>query len=115
MVQNVHDRSCSNSTLKALNLTRWSGRYDAVYALKKRFCEVMKWLTHMILTSTKRQERNKAMVIKEQIENFDFVCMLVVQSKILQIVNIPSKAMQCKTIDLISPHKLLQTAAQDIV
>ena len=34
--------------------------------------------------------------------------------KILQIVNIPSKAIQCKTIDLISAHKLLQTAAEDI-
>ena len=41
--------------------------------------------------------------------------MLLVQCKILQIVNIPSKAMQCKTIDLISAHKLLQTAAEDIV
>ena len=56
----------------------------------------------------------KAMAIKKQIENFDFVCMLVVQYKILQIVNISSKAMQCKTIDLISAHKLLQTAAEDI-
>ena len=40
--------------------------------------------------------------------------MLVVQFKILQIANITSKAMQCKTIDLISAHKLLQTAAEDI-
>ena len=40
--------------------------------------------------------------------------MLVVQSKILKIVNIPSKAMQCKIIDLISAHKLLQNAAKDI-
>ena len=39
---------------------------------------------------------------------------VVVQSKILHIVNIPSKAMQCKTIDLISVHKLLQTVAEDI-
>ena len=41
--------------------------------------------------------------------------MLIVQCKILQIVNIPSKAMQCKTMNLISAHKLLQTAAKDIV
>ena len=54
------------------------------------------------------------MAIKKQIKNFDFVCMLVVQCKILQIVNISSKAMQCKTIDLISAHKLLQNAAEDI-
>ena len=55
------------------------------------------------------------MAIKKQIENFDLVCILVVQCKILQIVNIPSKAMQCKTIDLISTQKFLQTAAEDIV
>ena len=41
--------------------------------------------------------------------------MLVAQCKILQIVNIPLKAMQCKTNDLISTHKLLQTATEDIV
>ena len=62
----------------------------------------------------KPKDRDEAMVIKKQIENFDFVCMLVVQCKILQILNIPSKAMPCETIDLISAHKLLQTAAKDI-
>ena len=75
----------------------------------------MKCLTHMILTSTKPKEREEAKAIKKQIENFDFVCMLVVQCKILQIVNMYSKAMQCKTIDLISSHELLQTVAEDIV
>ena len=113
-LQNIHDRSSSNPTLKVLNPTRWSGRYDAVYALKERFSDIMKCLTHIILTSTKPKERDEAMAIKKQIENFDFVFMLVVQCKILEIVNIPSKAMQCKTIDLISAHKLLQKAAQNI-
>ena len=62
----------------------------------------------------KAKGRNKATAIKKQIENFDFVCMLVVQCKILQVVNILSKPMQCKTIDLIFAHKLLETAAKDI-
>ena len=112
--QNVHDCYCSNPTLNALNPTRWSGRYDAVYALKERFCDVMKCLTHIIFISTKPKERDETMTIKKQIENFDFVCMLVAQCRILQIVNIPSKAKQCKTIVLISTHKLLQIAAKDI-
>ena len=76
--QNVHDRYCSNPTLKALNPTRWSGRYDAIYALKKRFCDVMKCLTHIILTSTKPKGTDETMAIKKQIENLDFVRMLVV-------------------------------------
>ena len=87
MLQNVHDRYCSNPTLKALNPTRWSGQYDVVYTLKERFCDVMKCLTHVILTSTKPKERDEAMAIKKQIKNFVFVCMLVAQCKILQIVN----------------------------
>ena len=98
-------------TLKALNSTRCSGRHDAVYALKEKFCNVMKCLNHIILTSTKPKERDEAMAIKKHIESFNFLCMLVVQCKILQIVNILSKAMQCKTIDLISAHKRLQIAS----
>ena len=47
-LQNVYDPSFSNPTLKALNPTRWSGRYDAVHALKDRFCDVMKCLTYSI-------------------------------------------------------------------
>ena len=69
-LQNIHDRSYSNPTLKVLNPTRWSGRYDAVYALKERFSDIM------------TKERDEAMAIKKQIENFDFVFMLVVQCKI---------------------------------
>ena len=82
-LQNVHDRSCSNPTLKALkaSLVVWS--INAVYALKEKICDVKKCLTHIILTSTKSKERDEAMAIKKQIENFDFVCMLVVQCKIL--------------------------------
>ena len=75
----------------------------------------MKCLAHVILTRTKPKERDEAMAIKKQIENLDFVCMPVVQCKIWQFVNISSKAMQCKTIDLISAHKLLKAAAEDIV
>ena len=41
--------------------------------------------------------------------------MLVVQCKIVQIVNIPLNAMQCKAMELISARKFLQTAAEDII
>ena len=70
--------------------------------------------SHIILISVKPKERDEAMAIKKQIENFDFVCLLIVYCKILQIANISMKAVQCKTIDLIFAHKLLQNAAKDI-
>ena len=68
----------------------------------------MKCLTYIILTRTKPKEKDEAMPIKKQMENFDFVFMLVVQGKILQIDNILSKPMQCKTIDLISAQDITQ-------
>ena len=84
----VHDRSFLKTALKALNSTQWSGRYDAVYALKEIFCDVTKCLTAIILTSKNSKERDEPMTKKKQIENFNFVFMLVVRCKILQIVNI---------------------------
>ena len=69
-LQNVHDRFCSNPTLKALNPTRWSGRYDAVYALKERFCDVMKYLTHIIQGAPKRPDTFENLIeIKRVDEN----------------------------------------------
>ena len=65
-LQNIYDRFCSNPTLNALNPTRWSGRYDVVYVLKERLCDVIKCLTHIILISTKPKEREEAMAIKKQ-------------------------------------------------
>ena len=65
-LQNVHDRSCSNLILKSSNPTRWSGRYDAVHALKERFCDVMKCLTPIILTNPKPKEKDEAMATKNR-------------------------------------------------
>ena len=64
-LQIVHDRYCSNPTLKALNPARWSGQYNTVHALNERFRDVMKCLTHILLTSTKPKERDEATAIKK--------------------------------------------------
>ena len=52
-----HDCFFSNPTLKALNSTRWSGRYDAVYALKDRFYDVMKCLNHTLYLPAQTQKK----------------------------------------------------------
>ena len=84
-LQNVHDRYCSNPKLKALNPTWWSGRYDAVYTSKERFCDVMKCVTNIIFTSTKQKERDKAMAIEKQTGNFDFVCMWLCNARFCRL------------------------------
>lgn len=101
-------------TLKTLNPTRFSGRYDAVHALKQRFCDILKCLSQIILKTKKSNERNMALGIQKKIETFDFVFLLVLQDEILQIMNLPSKLLQSEKIDLFFAHDQLQNALQRI-
>lgn len=50
-------------TLKTLNPTRFSGRYDAIYVFKKRFCDILKSLSQIILKTKKSNEKNAALGI----------------------------------------------------
>ena len=70
-LQNVHDRYCSNPKLEPLNSTRCSGRYDTVYALKEKFCDVIKCLTYIILTSTKPKEKDEAVAINNEYQSIN--------------------------------------------
>ncbi|XP_065650531.1 zinc finger MYM-type protein 1-like [Hydra vulgaris] len=49
----------SQITLKRLNPTRWAGRYTSLFAVKIRFLDIMKALSEISITSTKREERKK--------------------------------------------------------
>ena len=79
--------------------------------LKERFYDVTKFLTHIILTLTKSKERDELKTTKKQMENFDFVFMLVVQCKIFQIVNYSFESHAAVT----NPHKNedLHTSARE--
>ncbi|KAL4154133.1 hypothetical protein QTP88_001966 [Uroleucon formosanum] len=101
-------KSQNGLVIKKLNPTRWAGRYDAVFAFKVRFVEIQKGLTKVILCSSKVDEQNEAEGIKNQIENYYFICTLVFQYKILQIINLTSKILQSKSIDLDSASNLLK-------
>lgn len=44
--------------LKKLYLNRWESWHESLHALKIRFIDVLKALTNMSLTSTKKEERD---------------------------------------------------------
>lgn len=104
----------SNVVLKTLNPTRWAGRFDAVYALKNRFIDVLKSLSRIILTSNKSKERTKAENLKSKLENFEFVLLLVLQCKILGMINLVSKALQSESIELLCAHQMLEKVMLEI-
>ncbi|KAE9530014.1 hypothetical protein AGLY_011476 [Aphis glycines] len=100
--------------IKKLNPTRWAGRYEAVFALKIRFVEIQKALTKVILCSSKLDEKNEAEGIKKQIENYNFICTLVFQCKILQIINLTSKILQSKSVDLDNASNSLKNCYEQL-
>lgn len=85
----------SNVTLKKLNPTRWSGRLTSLLAVKLRYLDIIKSLTHLILTE-KKEIRDEAQNLKSKMENFQFIFMCVFLFKILSEVNLASKILQKK-------------------
>ncbi|XP_065652950.1 zinc finger MYM-type protein 1-like [Hydra vulgaris] len=73
----------SQITLKRLNPTRWAGRYTSLFAVKIRFLDIMKALSEISITSTKREEREEAVRIQKNMSSFEFVFLCVLLSKIL--------------------------------
>ncbi|XP_044134789.1 zinc finger MYM-type protein 1-like [Bufo gargarizans] len=100
----------SSITLKKLCPTRWSSRHDSLLALRFRFVDIMQALTKINLISSKPKERDDAARLRNKLGSFQFVC-LVLQSKIFDTINVVSKLLQSKNIDLSSAAHLIQKAA----
>ena len=104
----------NNITLKRICPTRWSSRNDSVIALRYRYSDVMKALAKLSLTSKKKDERDQALSLKRSIEKFNFICTIVLQSKILERTNVVSKLLQSKNADLATAVKLLDSTIKDL-
>uniref|UniRef100_H3ABB3 DUF4371 domain-containing protein n=1 Tax=Latimeria chalumnae TaxID=7897 RepID=H3ABB3_LATCH len=104
----------SNITLKRLCPTRWSSRYESLFALRFQYLHIMKALTKIFLLSKNSDERCEASALKKLMENLNFVFLVVLQSKILETVNAVSKLLQSKDTDLYKAAKLLRKATEDL-
>ncbi|KAM9330997.1 zinc finger MYM-type protein 1-like [Gastrophryne carolinensis] len=102
----------SSLTLKQLCPTRWASRHDTLIALRFRFKDVLQALSKIIILSTKPKERDEASSLKAKLESFEFIFIIVLQSKILENVNPVSKLLQSKDMDLSTATKLIHNATQ---
>ncbi|XP_065654741.1 zinc finger MYM-type protein 1-like [Hydra vulgaris] len=104
----------SQITLKRLNPTRWAGRYTSLFAVKIGFLDIMKALSEISITSTKREEREEAVRIQKNMSSFELVFLCVLLSKILNEVHIPSKLLQTKNLDLTTASGSLENASKNL-
>ena len=87
----------SDATLKRLCPTHWSSRYESLSAIRYRYVDVMKALTKIALTSDKNDERGEAAGLKKTMEKFSFIFLVVLQTKVLENMNVVSKILKTQT------------------
>ncbi|KAL4153438.1 hypothetical protein QTP88_001271 [Uroleucon formosanum] len=114
-----HDISIKIRTkvLKKVCPTRWEARHDAIFSLKERYIDVLKSLTHIILTSNKTSEKTLASGLKKKLETFEFILILCMWEPILRSLRIVSKRLQNINMDLEAASSMIQmavTSTQDI-
>jgi len=97
-------------TLKWLCPTRWSYRHDALFAVYFQYTDIMKALSRIILTSKSKNERNEANALKKYMETFEFILNVIIQNKILNIIDIVSKCLQNINIDIEKASELLSNS-----
>lgn len=98
-------------TLKRMCPTRWSSQNDSVNALKYNFSSVMNCLSKIILISKKKHEIEEAANIQKNMNSFEFVLLLVFQSKVLSYINLASKTLQSPDITLEEACDLLESVS----
>ncbi|XP_050516311.1 uncharacterized protein LOC126891168 [Diabrotica virgifera virgifera] len=104
----------SEVTLKKLNPTRWASRHDSILAVNVRYLDIMKALTKIILESNKQEEVSEAKALAKSLDNFQFVMLTVVLSKIFTQLNITSKFLQGKETDLEKAARVLERSQTEL-
>lgn len=97
-------------TLKRLCTTRWSSRYDSLLAIRHRYVDILKCLSQIILRSKNKDEIFEANYLKVHMEDFRFIFSVIFIGKILETVNVVSKALQSPKQELSTAVSLLNSA-----
>ncbi|XP_025421989.1 zinc finger MYM-type protein 1-like [Sipha flava] len=97
-------------TLKRLCTTRWSSRYDSLLAVRHRYVDILKCLSQIILRSKNKDEIFEANYLKVHMEDFQFIFSVIFIGKILETVNVVSKALQSPKQELSTAVSLLNSA-----
>jgi hypothetical protein len=100
--------------LKKLNPTRWAGRLTTLMGVKHRYCAVLKALTRIILEQRNAAEREEAVRLRNALQSFEFVLLVVVLTKVMSAVNAASIYLQSKDVDLLTAVEKLKTAFEDL-
>lgn len=101
-------------SLKRLCTTRWSSRNDCLKALNLLYVDILKLLAYISLMGRNKDEKDKASGLQNYFQKFDVILIIVIETKILNSLQIVSLLLQKSDIDLLKAFELLQTALNKI-
>ena len=82
--------------------------------MRRRYCDVLKALTRIILEHRSAAEREEAFRLRNALQSFEFVLLVVVLTKVMSAVNAASIYLQSKDVDLLTAAEKLKTAFEDL-
>ena len=100
--------------LKRMIDTRWSCRYESIETFLKVFAAVIQTLTEISATHRSPERAALARGYLCQIENLDFVLMLVIMEKILRVTYVLSNALQNPDLDLAAAVALINSVVDTL-
>jgi len=89
-----------NQSVKRINETRWSARFDAVKALKNKFLDILNVLEDLTSEKENTQTRSDAGILLTSLQTFQFISFLNFWSGILPEIEDTQKYLQTRGLDL---------------
>lgn len=113
LLQSVNQNKCK-ITIKKLAPTRWSSRHDALDALRFRYVHILKALSKIILVSTNSTEISEARSLKNHLEKFETIVLIIIETNILKKVDTVSKLLQQKEQNIEQASNLFQALYENM-
>nr|XP_047138900.1 uncharacterized protein LOC100214526 [Hydra vulgaris] len=99
----------TNFTLKRLCETRWEAKIESLKAIRYQISSVHDALITIYETETKTPDiAHKAQTLAEQLKDYSFLVSLITWYNVLFQINVVSKAMQAKDMDLVQCAEMLK-------
>lgn len=99
-----------NPTPKRLSDTRWSARHDSVHALFVNYKSIIDVLSTFVNDESEKPiSKSEASTLLKNIENFEFVLLTIIWSKILERINAVNLALENPKLNLCQGVHLLKS------
>jgi len=104
----ILNKHCEFLTLKKWSETRWESRVNSVKALRYQLPNIIEALEEVSREANDTITKSEAQSLSNELSTFEFVLSLVIWYNILIEVNVVSKSLQGKNIDIDIFSKMLE-------